>query len=216
MEGAEFDEKRTVNSNFQWIREKLVTCDRIAQAKLQDLEDEYSSEDFAADRKTAEVLASTWLKSGSCCGVHIPSTDDTRRDAVATQLLKHIACRQFYALIRGDVGRLADLRDETFAKRFEYWEHPPAELIELLFRAETTVKDVENNIEVLIFRYSNLSHLCDDSLYVVGGGANDDEGGPCFPSLRAKAERLAYLAKQQQKFREAHHSRRTAEVSSLE
>ena len=54
------------------------------------------------------------------------SDDDANRDGVTTQLLRHVAFRQFYTLVRDDVDGLADLRNETFAKRFEYWEKSPA------------------------------------------------------------------------------------------
>lgn len=152
LTGGEFDEERTVNSNFRWIREKLEECNRIAEAQLLQLEDDATAT-FATDRLAAMVLVDAWLTTGSCRDVGVPASDgDAARDGLTNKVLICLAFRQFYALIRDDVGRLADLPDETFAKRFDYWEVPPAELIELVFRAETTVTDVEKNTDVLISR----------------------------------------------------------------
>jgi len=66
--------------------------------------------------------------------------------------LRHDAFRQFHALVRDDVDRLATLRDEAFAKTYDYWERPPQELIEVVLRAKDTMRDASATIETFTLR----------------------------------------------------------------
>ena len=157
-----FDEKLTVNANFQWIREVLAKCEDHAEAQLRQLDDAYSTTRtwFATDRKAAEALADDYLTTEAVRDVVVPASDDDKeREDVSNELLMHLVFRRFRTLVRDDVDRLADLRDETFAKNYDYWELPPWELIELLLRAKETVLDVSSNISELRARLGLLHSI---------------------------------------------------------
>ena len=145
---------------------------------------------FETDRLAAVALADAWVTTNSCRDVSIPASDSgATRNKIMNKLLILVAFRQFYALVRDDVGRLANLPDDPLAKRFDYWEVPPAELIDLVFRIQGTVMDVKANVQVISSRrFPEILDVCGTR------GRNDYASLPLQAKadlLEARARRLA-------------------------
>jgi len=159
-----FDMTKSVNRNFDLIDKKLKECDERAVVQLQQLEDNFSSDDFTTERSAAEALAATWLTTGSCRDVCLPAHDgaaNANRIRATNQALTCVAFRKFYDLVRNDVRRLAELRFETYVKEFRSWEVPVAEHVEIVLRAKSTVSDVHETVGSKSRRFKNLFSVSD-------------------------------------------------------